>query len=1734
MKKDRQNLPTRKRLFARAARTFNRATSCLEELMQASLFSRSLGALMLLLMTLTCTNLWAGDVTVKIFGSGTVDVTNNGTTTVENITSGWNMYLSGSLTLTMTPAQGYTLQELQIETTIGSETVNPSENNGVFTYTTRNVGLNTITYTVVFSQPETTIYTLSGSNSMTFSVGGQIVDSAEEGQRVDITLPAPGNNSYWYVSSKDVAIQKDDASHFHFTMPAKSVIVSAQIYTQTGSYVLDESTTHGHVIVNGNSAGTESHYTDETITLTPMADVGYEYLSGTLTATNGNTSESINLAYNGDGTWSFTMPNVYVTVAATFAPAPAHFEQTATNEYTIHSAAGWGVFCDLLDENEKGYFTGKTVKLDASIEVSRMAGSAYHDFIGTFNGQGNTLTFAYSATEAYAAPFRYVEGPSATVHAAIQNLNVKSTITGTNCRHLSGLIALSGSNVDVSNCNVEVDITSNKGTDDNEMYPSGLLSQCTGPVTISGCTVTGKIATNGKYAAGILCIVQGTATIAKITNCVSSVTINSSTAGDGTHGGLVAVSYPGSTTIEGCLFNGKLLTVGSTDTKNCGGFVGWRTTGTVTISNSLYAPADLDDGETEVKFDENESYPSATFVRNGSTGTNCYYTRALGTVQGTQAYSITAGENVTVAFAETPTSTYSTSGIATYTTGIKCNNVLYAGSGNQVSLTLGHSVPTGCTFTGFTVSPTEATLTGTDNPYTLTMPAENVTISAAFDQIDYSINIDGLNGGSMSVSVNGAPATTAQMMTAHYNDEITLTITPATGYKLMNVWVNEDELYPSQGVYSFQMPAENVTLSAVFEPISYSIGVAHMEHGFVSVSVDDAHYNDKITLVITPDEGYAVKYVKYNDTVIHPQNGTYSFRMPSEDVTITAVFDVPKDPVSYLDENGKQQSVNVYEVLSGNEETLETGWYVLNSDIDYSDRITVSGDAFLILSDNCTLTAEDGIDVPPVSSLTIFAQSDGDNAGVLNALAENNYSAAAIGGSQQSAGTITINGGMINAIGGEHGAAIGGGQSGSGGTIVINGGTVNAEGNSSGCDGSGACIGGGTGGSAGSITINGGTVNATGNWFQPGIGNGTDGTGGNITINGGKVTSDGGYNGNNGINVSGGTITLGYTNATDFIHASSYIGTVKIADGKTFTDGTHTYNSETLSSTLTALTDATLVPASALSITVGDCAHGTVNVPVKAFKGERVTVTATADEGYALKNIKVNGTPIRPINGVYAFIMPNENVTLTATFLAPQTPVAYLDENGASQSAVYYEVLSGTESTLDTGWYVLDSDRNFSGTITVLGDIHLILADGCTMSITADVNCIDIGSSLTIYSQAKGSGTLFAQSNYSDGINAGDGKSLTINGGNVTVTGGTGICTDQGGNVTINGGNVTATGNDYGIFADRGIVNINGGNVIVSGSTGIYDYHGGTITLGWTNYDDRILVSNYKVGVVRITKTITDGTNTYLGDPEDDYIYDGYLDALAGTPLYPYLEDFTLADDADNTADIALADGMPANVTIQGRTLYKDNSWNTLCLPFALTAEQVTAQLAPDALMTLKTSDFSGGTLTLTFEDATEITAGKPYIIKWSDDGSDNLVNPTFTGVTISNATASVETDHVDFIGTYAPNDIYTEEKTNLYLGADNTLYYPWSDNMEHFYVNAFRGYFQLKNGLACGEPVQNGSGINAFVLHFGKETNSIENGKLKIENDDNSWYSLDGRKLTGKPAQKGIYINNGKKVVIK
>ena len=270
-----------------------------------------------------------------------------------------------------------------------------------------------------------------------------------------------------------------------------------------------------------------------------------------------------------------------------------------------------------------------------------------------------------------------------------------------------------------------------------------------------------------------------------------------------------------------------------------------------------------------------------------------------------------------------------------------------------------------------------------------------------------------------------------------------------------------------------------------------------------------------------------------------------------------------------------------------------------------------------------------------------------------------------------------------------------------------------------------------------------------------------------------------------------------------------------------------------------------------------------------------------------------------------------------------------------------------------------------------------------------------------------------------------------------------------------------------------------------------------------------------------------DGNTKALGDHRPVVVTFKYVKAGDVVTLNLNLPN----DGTDNATTITNNSGATANVTLSGRTLHKDNSWNTLCLPFNMTADQVTNQLAPTGLMSYSGSNFddSKGELTLNFTDATTISAGTPYIIKWGN--GDNITNPVFTGVTISNTNPAVvgQNGAASFVGTYTPVNIYTAEKTNLYLGDDNTLYYPTSDN---FNVNAFRAYFQLNNGLTAGEPR---SLVKSFVLNFGDDTTglrSMDNGQWTMDNG--AWYDLSGRKLDGRPLQRGIYMNNGHKVIIK
>ncbi len=255
---------------------------------------------------------------------------------------------------------------------------------------------------------------------------------------------------------------------------------------------------------------------------------------------------------------------------------------------------------------------------------------------------------------------------------------------------------------------------------------------------------------------------------------------------------------------------------------------------------------------------------------------------------------------------------------------------------------------------------------------------------------------------------------------------------------------------------------------------------------------------------------------------------------------------------------------------------------------------------------------------------------------------------------------------------------------------------------------------------------------------------------------------------------------------------------------------------------------------------------------------------------------------------------------------------------------------------------------------------------------------------------------------------------------------------------------------------------------------------------------------------------------------------EGYTYTFTDEVVTPHRHEVVLQDDQDNSEALHNVSGYLVNtVIINGRTLYKDGSWNTLCLPFSLTETQIASSVLRDAeIQAFTNSQFEKGTLTLNFTSATTIQAGKPYLVKWAP--GENIMNPEFHQVMIDDESPEgVDSPYVTFLGIFSPVSLSANDVSVLYLGSDNKLHYPNADMK----VKSCRAYFLL-NGLDAADL---STDVSAFKLNFDDEgTNgitSVANGRKTIH--ITGWYTLDGRRLNAKPTVKGVYVNDGKKVVI-
>ena len=825
------------------------------------------------------------------------------------------------------------------------------------------------------------------------------------------------------------------------------------------------------------------------------------------------------------------------------------------------------------------------------------------------------------------------------------------------------------------------------------------------------------------------------------------------------------------------------------------------------------------------------------------------------------------------------------------------------------------------------------------------------------------------------------------------------------------------------------------------------------------------------------------------------------------------------ETVTYIDADGNTRTVQAV-ALNGNETTTEEygnryidlaeGWYFVGTNITYSNvTIRPQGNVNLILANGCTMnigtagspTGSTGIERGELNiTLTIYGQSlDPSVAGTLS------YVDTGIGIRMpyytQHSGNVSISNTDFTGLNGLNASSV----TLLGGTLTVTTSSYNAKAIHATND----------------ITISGGTLSAT-------------------------ATGDG--NDVHGLYSNYGTITLGWTNPADRITASTYsASTVKVADGQVLTDGSGHFYSGTLSAAdISAIAGQTLRPYSSNDFSVNDAGtEYTIHTATgwdffcdalqdnanhftgKTVKlGADITVTRMAGgsnhaftgtfDGQGHTLTLDYGTADEPVNE--EFVAPFVEVTGGAKFtnlnIGGHIYAAYTGTYDPGVGGLIGHLFGGITIEDCTSTVTVNSTKDRVGGFVGLCE-HAVTFTNCKSS--AVVTCTGSGSGFVGWSRASKYTIAFEGCLF-------DGKVLKKN--NV----GSG-----------NGGFIGWTGSNKTVTIKNSLVALDGVGSMASGNST-------TFARGWDGtFDNSYYTQSFGAaqGVFAYvyTPATVDFVPANVGAKGTAYDVSGitaYADGLKyNGKFYLVKADVTLADDADNSESII--DNQVADVTLAGRTLYKDGSWNTLCLPFDVTVSGSVLDGDDVVVKTLTDSKFEDGTLTMNFSTTSPatLTAGTPYIIKWTSEESPaaDLVNPVFTGVTVSSTAAATETttsECVDFVGIYQPTVIYEtgDEKTYLYLGASNTLYYP---TVSDFTVNAFRGYFHLKNGLTAGEPSSpQQSAVRAFALNFGDETTSIENGLLKIENEAGAWYDLSGRKLSGKPIVKGIYIKDGKKFVIK
>ena len=272
-------------------------------------------------------------------------------------------------------------------------------------------------------------------------------------------------------------------------------------------------------------------------------------------------------------------------------------------------------------------------------------------------------------------------------------------------------------------------------------------------------------------------------------------------------------------------------------------------------------------------------------------------------------------------------------------------------------------------------------------------------------------------------------------------------------------------------------------------------------------------------------------------------------------------------------------------------------------------------------------------------------------------------------------------------------------------------------------------------------------------------------------------------------------------------------------------------------------------------------------------------------------------------------------------------------------------------------------------------------------------------------------------------------------------------------------------------------------------------------------------------GIEVALKNATDPHYTLVGTAGDLTVTDALV---LNRPNKAAYEADPTSDDAASV--IAGANGKTVDVTFGDFAMLKEK-WYPIVLPFATSVKEVSEKFGYAIVNILKADNDDKTKIRFKLHMG-NIAANEPFVVKIYEDKNMNTV--IFGGKTIVNSAAPEVADAsgVKFIGSYsAKTDGFKANEAFFSVSATKNDYY-WGPSST--YLAPLAAYFQIPANEAAARTIEFEEADGTTTAIQVVKANNAKAGNAE------GWYTVGGMKLQGAPTQKGVYIQNGKKVIIK